>query len=313
LVCLALGGGTPTAAFNWSWGTLPHEAGMRALLDQARQYVTQRPWLMGLLVFSALAFTLLILYLRSVCRFLLVEGIMQEKLELGRAWRRLRPLGRSYFRWLLASILLLLLLLGVAAAIAVRYLRAEVAAGAQSIAASVAIVAVLGAVVFGGLAASVIVIITDDLVVPVMYAEDLTLPRAWIQVWRVLRAEPGPGAFYVLVRFGVSLLTSLVLLFLLFPVVLTMLSAATIVSVLVLASLRLIGLHWVWSPLTLVITSAALLIFTLLLLMLLSVFGMPAQVLLQDFGIQFIAPRVSARRLLRPKFDFEPPPIADIT
>jgi hypothetical protein len=83
-------------------------------------------------------------------------------------------------------------------------------------------------------------------------------------------------------------------LFFLFPALVALFSGAIIVAVVVVMALHLVGLAWVWNPLTVVLAGAAVLLLMVLLLTLLGVAGMPGQVFLQTFGMRFMAPRVPA-------------------
>jgi hypothetical protein len=95
-------------------------------------------------------------------------------------------------------------------------------------------------------------------------------------------------------RFGVSLLVGVLLLLFLFPSLLSLLSGALIAGTLVVTALGMVGLHWVWNPVTMLLGAFAVLLLIGALVALLSVVGMPGQVLLQDFGIHFAASRFPA-------------------
>jgi hypothetical protein len=87
-------------------------------------------------------------------------------------------------------------------------------------------------------------------------------------------------------------------LFFLFPILVGLFSGAIITGVLVLLSLRLLGLTWAWNPLTTALASAALLLLIAVVLILLSVVGMPGQLLIQNLGIRFISARVPSVKAL---------------
>jgi hypothetical protein len=54
----------------------------------------------------------------------------------------------------------------------------------------------------------------------------------------------------------------------------------------------LLGFAWAWNPITVALALAALVLLIGVLLILLSVAGMPGQVFLQDYGLRFILPRL---------------------
>ncbi len=78
---------------------------------------------------------------------------------------------------------------------------------------SVMLVSVLGAVVVVGLIVALGITLTDDRVVPMMYAERLPLRAAWRKLWKSLRAEAGAFTVYVLLRFVVSVVVGGTVLF----------------------------------------------------------------------------------------------------
>ena len=85
---------------------------------------------------------------------------------------------------------------------------------------------------------------------------------------------------------------SIGVLFVLFPVLMGLSSGALVTAAVVILALRVVGLAWVWNPVTFALGALALSIFTSMLFALLSVIGMPGQVYLQNYGIRFIASRV---------------------
>ncbi len=295
IVCLFLGGGTPSAAFNWNLGRLRNDAGVWSAVENARQYASHHLWLVILATAFSLALGLTLLYLRAVFRFVLVEAILNRTTFFGRTLADVRALGNSYFRWLLGLVAAVVIVLASGVILAVRYLRAAGAAGpggTASLGFSIAVVAGLAVVVgSGSLLVALVITLTDDLVVPLMYAERLTLWPAWRRLWGALRVEVGVFTVYLILRFGVSLLVGVLLMLFLFPTMLSLFSGALIAGTLLVVGLGMVGLHWVWNPLTIILGAVAVLLLTGVTLVLLSVVGMPGQVLLQDFGIHFVASR----------------------
>lgn len=308
LICLLLGGGTPTAAFDWSLGSLPGDVGFETFTGRLRGYVTEHLWLIAVFTTAGLALALIALYLRSLFRFVLVDAILKRRVGLRRAWHEARPLGRSYFRWLAGALATVGLALVAGAIAAYPYLRTAAAGGIRSAAFWVTLVAVLLVDVIAGLAFAIVIVLTDDLAVPLMYAERLPLPAAWRKLGRHLAAEPGAFAVYVLLRFAVAVITSVAILFFLFPVLLGLFSGAIITGALVVVTLHLLGLLWSWNPFTVALAATALTVLLGLVLILLSVAGMPAQVFIQDYGMQFIAARSPALAALFPASESGDPP-----
>jgi hypothetical protein len=291
VLCLFLGGGTPSAAFNWSLGSLPGDIGFHGMLGYARATVAEHVWLIAVVTVAALALLLALLYVRSVFRFVLVDAILKREVRLRLSMRETRRSGRSYFRWLLAAVVVMTMALVGGGTLAYPYLRSAVAAGMRSPAFWVMLVSILAIDVLIGLAVALIIVLTDDFVVPIMYAEGVPLLTAWRKLRPTLSAEPGAFAVYVFLRFCVAVAASVITLFLLFPLLLGLFSGAIVTGALAVLGLHFLGYAWSWNPVSISLTSAALAVLVSLTLVLLSVVGMPAQVLIQDFGIRFIASR----------------------
>jgi hypothetical protein len=299
VVCLFLGGGASTAAFQWGFSTLPVDIHLAQVLLRARAILGQHLSLIVLAVVLSLGLVLALLYVRCVLRFVLVEAIIKRDLALRQAWKNLQPCGRAYFFWLLGLLGTLLVMASAVAVGMFPYLRSSFAAEHPSWFASLLLVTVLVAVILIGSLVAVAIALTDDLVVPLIYAERVSLPRAWGNVWRVARHDPGTFVFYVVLRFAVSMVIGAGVLFLLFPVLMGVSSGAIIAAALVILALRLVGLTWAWSPTTIILGAVAVGLLTALLFVLLSVVGMPGQVFLQDYGLRFIASRTPALEALR--------------
>ncbi len=291
LICLFLGGGTPTAAFQWSLSSLPVNIKLADILDQARAYVSRNLGLSVLVVVLGLALALSLLYVRAVFRFSLVDALIKRDASPLPAWRALRLLGESYFFWLVGTLAFLGAIFSALVIIAFPYIRSTAGAGNHTTLASLLLLALLAVIALTGLALALVIMLTDDLVVPLMYAERVTLPAAWDKLGRTLRREPRSLLIYILLRLLVSVGVSVAVLFFLFPLLVTLFSGAIIVAALVVLSLHLLGGVWIWNSFTILLTAAATLLLSGLLLIVLGVVGMPGQVFIQDFGLRFIASR----------------------
>lgn len=300
ILCLFLGGGAPSAAFNWSLGSLPGDIGFSDLAGRVRETVSAHAWLIAIVVVGALGLLVGMLYLRSVFRFVLVDAIVKGEVSFRSSLRDTRRAGQSYFRWLLLAVFGITLALLAGGVLVYPYLRAAAAAGVRS----ATFWAMLGAILFVdvlvGLAVALVIVLTDDFAVPIMYADRVPLVSAWRSLLPKLRGEPGPFAAYLFVRFAVAVGTSVATLLLLFPLLLGLFSGAIVAGALVVLALHFLGFLWTWNPLTVSLTAAGFSVLISLVLIVLSVVGMPAQVLIQDFGIHFIAWRHPAVAALLP-------------
>jgi hypothetical protein len=291
-ICLFLGGGASAAAFNWSLGSLPGDVGFDRILGPIRQYVFDHLWLIVLAATLGLSFGLGLLYLRAVFRFVLVDTLVRREVRLVSAWVETRPLGRSYFGWLLATLVLAGGALTLGAIAVFPHLRSMASNGIRSVAFWAILAVLLLVDIFVGLLLALVITLTDDLVVPIMYAEGSALLPAWKKLWESLRTEAGGFAVYVLLRFAVAVAVGAAALFFLFPILVGLFSGAIITGVLVVLGLRLVGLAWAWNSLTTALALVAVLLLIGLVFVFLSVVGMPGQVLIQNLGIRFISARV---------------------
>jgi len=292
VVCVFLGGGTSTAAFQWGLGALPIDLRASEILFRVRLVIAQHFSLIVLAVVLSLALILGLIYVRCVFRFILIDAVITRDVAVRAAWKNLQSFGRTYFFWLLGVVGAVLVLLFGAAIASFRCLGLIRAAGHPEWVASLLLVTELVAVVLVGLLVAIIITLTDDLVAPLMYAEKIPLPLAWNIVWKMSRRDSGTFIFYIVLRFAVGMGISVATLFVLFPVLMGLSSGALVTAALGIFALRAVGLAWAWNPVTIVLGALALTIFTALLFALLSVVGMPGQVYLQNFGVRFLASRV---------------------
>ena len=298
LLCLFLGGGTPTAAFQWSLSALPTDFRLRDLVARAQHYVAQHPFLIFLVIVFVLAIGLCFLYLRSVFRFLLVDSLVKMEVVPGRSWSALRPLGQSYFSWQVGALASLGITFSVMVIVAFPVLQAASSSSASKVIATTSLAFILSLVVILGLAVALLIMLSDDLVVPLMYAGRLSLPSAWGELWKKMRNDPASFAVYVLLRFVLSVGVSVAVLLFLVPLLVGAFSGAVITAATVVLALHLMGISWVWNLATVSLGLTALVLLSAILVILLSVVGMPGQVFLQSFGLRFIAARSPSLKTL---------------
>jgi hypothetical protein len=298
LLCLFLGGGTPTAAFQWSLSALPSDFRLTDLLAAARQYVAQHPSLIILVIVLTLALGLGFLYLRSVFRFVLVDSLVNMEVSLSSAWSALRPLGQSYFWWLVGTLVTLATTFSLMVIVAFPGLQVASSSGAGKLFATASLALILSLIVLLGLAVALLIMLTDDLVVPLMYAERLPLASAWGELWQKMRHDPTSFVVYVLLRFVLSVGVSVAALLFLVPLLIGVFSGAIIVGATVVMALHLVGLAWVWNLPTISLALAALVLLIAVVVIVLSGAGMPGQVFLQGFGLRFIAARSPSLKAL---------------
>jgi hypothetical protein len=207
------------------------------------------------------------------------------------AWSALRPLGQSYFWWLVGTLVALAITFSLVVIVAFPGLHAASTSGTGKLFATASLALILSLIVLLGLAVALLVMLTDDLAVPLMYADRLPLASAWGELWQKMRDDPASFAVYILLRFVLSVGVSVAVLLFLVPLLVGVFSGAVIVAATLILALHLVGLAWVWNLPTISLALAALVLLSAILVILLSVVGMPGQVFLQGFGLHFIAAR----------------------
>lgn len=294
IVCLLLGGGTSSATFNWSLSALPTDAGYTQAISDLRLYIADRLWLLILTIALGITLGVLILYCRATFRFVLVDSLINRKVRLRTAWKDVQPVSLSYFRWLLGALASAGGALAITLIALYPFIRSVAAEGPHSLIAPIILAVLLVVVVVVGGLLALLISLTDDLVVPLMYAERLLFISAWKRLLGIMKAHVSTFALYILVRFLASVMIGAMVLFLLFPVLIGFFSGAIIAATVMVLGLRLLGIFWYWNPITIVLAASGLLVLTALLLILLSVVGMPGQVFLQDYGMRIMTPHSSA-------------------
>jgi len=244
IVCLFLGGGTSTAAFQWSFGALPIDLNPADLLLRLRLVIAQHMSLIVLAVVLSLGLVFGLIYVRCVLRFVLIDAVIKQDVVVGAAWKSLKSFGRSYFFWLVGVVGAILAMVSGVTIFSFRYLSLLREAGHPWWIASLAIVTELVAVVLIGMLVAILITLTDDLVAPLMYADRISLPAAWRIVWKISRRDRGTLLFYVVLRFAVSMGISVAVLFVLFPVLMGLSTGALVTTALVIFALRAVGLAW---------------------------------------------------------------------
>jgi hypothetical protein len=241
-----------------------------------------------------LAVGLSLLYLRSLFRFALVDSLVKREVAPSRSWSALRVLGQSYFFWMVATLAGLGLAISAMVFVAFAGIRGASESGAGRLIATASLALILSLVVVLGAAVALVIMLTDDLVVPLMYADHVPLPVAWEELWKKIRDDSASFAVYVSVRFVLSVGVSVAVLLFLVLLLVSVFSGAVIVAASVVMALHLAGFTWVWSLPTIFLALVALVLLIAVLVVLFSVVGMPGQVFLQSFGLRFIAARSSS-------------------
>ena len=175
----------------------------------------QEHWVLIVSVGSAilaiwLAIMVLILWINSRGRFMLLDNVVRNAGEIREPWRRLRPLGNSLFRFMLAFFVTwgvcFLALVLVSALVAIPDIHRH-SLGINAIGAIA--LGILGLLLLL-LTGNVIGTMTEDFVVPIMYATNTGVLQAWQEYLTLLKPNKGAFTLYILFRwvleFGIVIL-----------------------------------------------------------------------------------------------------------
>ena len=155
------------------------------------------PLLAGLIVL-ALAVGIVLLWLGSRGKFVLLEGVARGRAAIVEPWNRTAPLGNSLFLWKLGfSVVSGLLMLGLIFATIGSALLGwlgfhERVAMAPPILGGIALVG------FVGLLVAFVGLLLDDFVVPLMYRHGIRAGEAWRRFLPLLREHLGQFVLYAL-------------------------------------------------------------------------------------------------------------------
>jgi hypothetical protein len=305
LLCLVLGGGTPSAAFNWSMDALPGGISIEQFTVRVRVYLAHHLWLVAVAGGVVLGAAILVLYLRASFRLLLVGSIVCRRMSLTPVWKQTTALRYSYFRWLLLTLASAGALITIVSLVAFPYLRTTAAAGLRSAFFWITLGGVLTLDIVVGVALAVVILLTDDLAAPIMYAEGLTVLPAWKRLIAMFWREPWTFLSYLVLRIALSLALGVLVMFLVFSALLTLFSGAIITAAAFVLMLHAWHLQWIWNAATIALVAGGMAVFTSVVLLVLSLVSMPSQVFLQDFGMRFIAARLPSLEILLIRPDFQ--------
>jgi hypothetical protein len=230
---------------------------------------------------------IVVVYVNSVARFMLIEAIVQRQVDGLRAgWRRWRVTGRRFFRWqvlfLLAAIAAFVAVVGVPCLYA--YRQGWFAAAEEHVASLIlGGIAIVLAMIVLGIIAGTIYVLTKDFAAPIMSLEGSDTAGAWRQLRAIVRADKGSFAAYVLLKIVLTIAVTAVMIFLL----LLLLSPLIVLGV----GVAIAAMREGWSPGaigTLVAVAVAGVAAAIALVGFLSV---PLAIFFPAYGLYFLAPR----------------------
>ncbi len=248
--------------------------------------------LIAVIVFAALVFALIMMYISSVMRFILFDSVLGKECRIRRQWSRRQGEGWRYFLWKLLYALamfggvVLLLAVPLAFAFGVGWVREPKQHIIPLVLGGIFLFFVLLLFI---LVMTVIFVLTKDFVVPQMALENIGAIEGWRRLWPMMKAEKGSYAGYlgmkILMAIGAGIVVGIATL------ILGLIIAIPTVGLSILAVLtgQSAGLTWNAYTITLAIVVGSVLL--AIFLYLIALISVPFVVFFPAYSIYFLAGR----------------------
>ena len=243
-------------------------------------------------VISALLLMVILIYVSSVFRFILLDSVLRERVRIREGWRRWQDPGGRFFLWQIGFATITITLLGMVFGLPLFYAwRAGMfkTPGEH-----------VGALVLGGLlmffvggllvvAGALVGVFTKDFVVPLMALEELNAMDAWRRLLPMLQSDKSSYAGYIgmkiVLAIAAGILFGILGLIVLIVVLIPLMIAGIVLGVVATA----LGLTW--NPITIVlgVLVGAALLFCLFWLM--AMVSVPSVVFFQWYTLHFFGSR----------------------
>ncbi len=232
---------------------------------------------------------ILVLYVNSVCRFVLIDAIVSRRCGgLRSGWIAWRHVGRRYFRWQLVYHTAIGIAL--AATVGVPLAGAYVAGWLSQpqdhvgllVTAGLACVVILMACV---IVALIVYVLAKDFLAPMLAVDDQPVRDAWRRLLGLIRADPWGFAGYLGLKFLLSIAAGIVM-----AIVALVVLTPLVIGALVAA----VGVHGITSPWEMTMTApviAAMGVGGLALFVVLMTLSVPLVVFFPATGLYFLASR----------------------
>jgi MFS family permease len=165
-------------------------------------------------VIAALAIGIILMYVGSVMRFVLFDSIITRQCHIRWGWnRRLGP-GWRYFAWKLGYLLLALAVIAalVGGPLALAFAKGWLTQPKEHLPPLILFGAIIFLVLFIlGLLTAVILVLTKDFVIPQMALEDIDVMEGWRRLWRMMQAEKGSYAAYVVMKIVLAIVVGILI------------------------------------------------------------------------------------------------------
>jgi hypothetical protein len=263
---------------------------------------------------AAFSIGVILMYVSSVMRFVLFDSIIARECHIRWSWSRRLGSGWRYFVWKLLfifvtlAVFLGLVVVPLAFAFAAGWFREPKGHLPVLILGGIFLFFVLFALF---VAASVVLVLTKDFVIPQMALEDIDAMEGWRRLLSMMKAEKGSYAAYI----GMKILLAIVVGILIgvATIILGLMIAMPSVAFGILAVLTGKAAGLTWTPGTIALAVTIGLTLLLCFLYLVSLVAVPAIVFFPAYSIYFFAsryPRLGAVLYAPPVAPQAPPTVA---
>jgi hypothetical protein len=253
-----------------------------------------------------LVLSLIFMYISSVCRFILLEAVLNGRVSIREGWSRWQGQGVRFFVFRLLFGLSFFVIVGAVALLilAMVGIASFKQTGGPSGAAILAILFGIFVLFIFALPYIIIYVLAKDFAVPVMALENATFGDAWRRVWAMVRDETGSVAGYLGMKLVLTIAAGVVFGIISFIVLLIILLPVGGMGVLAVLAGKAAGMTW--NPLTVTLIVAAATALIALIIFVMSFVSAPVAVFFPAYGLYFFAGRY------QPLHDhlFPPPPPA---
>jgi MFS family permease len=298
LAVISLLAGELSTGGNWgnqfNWRDSGHSGKGNDLLLSAPPWANWHEYLPVIVaaVISLILLMIILMYVSSVFRFILLDSVLRERVRIREGWRRWEECGGRFFLWQIGFATITITLLGLLVGLPLLYAwRSGFFDHAKEH---------LGALVLGGLAmffllallailGALVAVFSKDFVVPLMALEELGPLEAWRRLLPMLRAEKGPYAGYIGMKIVLAIAAGILFGILSFLVLLIVLVPLVIAGVAIGAIAA--GLGLTWNPLTIMVTVLVGAVVLFGLFWVVALVSVPSVVFFQSYTLYFFGAR----------------------
>lgn len=254
--------------------------------------------LISVIVITAIVIGLVLMYIGSVMRFILFDGVLKRECHIRDGWARRQDPGWKLFLWQLGfaicTTLAFVVLIGIPAAIAfaLGWFRAPREHVAGLIVGGIFVFLFLFAFM---VIVSLVYVLTKDFVVPQMALEGVTALDGWRRLWPMIEGELSGYAVYVgmkiVLAIGAGIVVGIASLILLFFIAIPAIMVAVVVGI----AGKGAGLTWNVFTITAAVVAGCILL--AIFMYVLALISVPVIVFFPAYAMYFFAPRYRALSL----------------